>query len=458
MKSVREIIPARRCKYGGPTVLHIVALFVLGAMALVESAQSQERGNAGGIEIIVQQADYAAMLDALGLAGDRRQIANLLFDDYTTEITELTRVTSERRAEVAAELRRMMKQDEALSGSTSARMVERVLRISREARPLSDSARRKLLDDLYVILEEREKSKWEAARRSLNRKLMLNPVHDERSVNRLADLGITIDVFAIMDDATAIQPGKDEAGELATLFGDPAAAKYPPVLAAEELEDVRRRAREIREQSERNLDGLLKRHFYEERDLYQEMRAARMSSQLSMLDRLRRRRADLWIEKHNLLSQTATLIGVLVEEACGADARRAWHERVNAAMFPTTYKPCSADLMFHWVLSEVEASEHVMNEANRQWRTYVVMREGMRKRSMELAVDAREAGIGVLRAGGAGGELESRKDELDSEWREMVRETCASLRSVLPQDLQDAFDTKLAELANRGVQGEPLRF
>jgi len=296
------------------TTASLAALLLLTPLA----AASLER-----LEPIVDRRAYTALLDGLGIDGDEKMIAEMLYSDYAASLDDLAG-----RIDDAAEVAGRRRMQDALSGKIYVERDElRDLRVAVERTYQSAWVEAdELLDDLRLnvrsLLDDSgDTPDGELAFAAFNRSVLLHP--RQVAAQDEAYAGDGVDVIALVDEAAA--PG----GELEALDR----AEVDPILdhyagALDQL-IVTTAAEDRRCRGARALARIRR-----------DREAARREEGLSL---------DRWKRLYLLNRQVAEEIGAVTAERLGAEAERRWRERFDRACFPRLFEATRPDKEHAWI-------------------------------------------------------------------------------------------------------------
>ncbi len=437
-----------------------IVIMLLIASAGTANAQ-EPRGRPGVVEVRIQAPMFRDLLDRLELAGDVRVIATERFDEYAAAMNQLEAEAGERLSRVMREIQQVRQAGDGADGDQAARLVQEVMSTTRGTRAESDRLREALLADVAALLNDPQADRWPAALRALHREVYLNMTAGVDSPNARLDLGIHRDVFELMDVASGVREDRrspEEETELAAIFGDVNDSPYEILLNDEALRDLREVAREQREALEIELDGLIRRNAYPGRDLHQQLREHSMRGDIDRVRPLHDRSTAQWEETHRLLERSARAAADLIEQACGPEARHAWEMRVQAAFYPETYRPTSAERLFEWAMNLDELDEGTKQRIGQLFAVHRTEQHLIRKEGERLAREIRMNVSPRLRNMTPDNELMQAQAQHLERWKAIVERDRDALRSALPAAFHPRFDRRLLEVRREGHAGNPLRF
>jgi hypothetical protein len=176
--------------------------------------------------------------------------------------------------------------------------------------------------------------------------------------------------------------------------------------------------------------------------------------------RARRSQRRDWMSIYSINTRTAETLAGIIEQSCGPHLRDVWRDRYFASYYPVLYGPKSTDLIYEWLVRDVDIDAEQRAAIEVVFAHYTESRRSLRARAanvlLQLAEELDLGSPGQLAAYvSMTGEIPSAKARIDEQRRNLSQETNATFRNILTDDQRRAFDEMLARL-DRGIH--PFEF
>lgn len=341
--------------------IRTLALGVFALLALAAPVLAQERAR-DFISPRVSKTQYQKFCQMVGLQSDQRQISNIAFTDYETELADLATRLDAQAVEVGRD-----RVDDSLSGKARMaadelqRLRAEVLKVYLDAGPEADAALEMLLGGIEAILTEDQTPKFEAARRWLNREVLLHPRASGASYQEYAGDGV--DVLELVDEARA------QSGELAAL--EPDALNAILNVYEDQLDQV------LMETASANRDGALLR------------KIAGVEKDIDTLKREEAAALGRWKRLYDLNTRTVEQVAARAQQSLDARAGETFKQRYERESFAWLYPRRKPDRQIEWIRQSTLVSPDALTAAEVVYAQYVAKRDGLSRSAIGMMLKAR---------------------------------------------------------------------
>lgn len=332
---------------------------VVVSATIAGSAFAQESAS-DAIEPRVDRAQFAMLVQKLGLDNNQRTIVELAFSDYSQALTDLARELDQK----AVAAGRDTVQD-ALRGKARVppddlrRMRAEVQRAYLPAGPIADKAFEDLLMNIEIVLAREQLPIFEQAARQFRREAYLRPRAAAADDQEYAGEGV--DIVALVESATR------EGGELHSIGRGP----FEDILASYESQ----------------MDELLRSSAGAYRDAKLKRKIAQIERNAAQITEQERTLLGLWKPLYELNKNAAEQIAGIAESSSDT-AKQRWLDRFDQACFVWLYPRKKPDRQIEWIRSQsVPAAQ--LQKAEAIYDQYVSRRRALARRAIDLMLRGR---------------------------------------------------------------------
>ncbi len=320
--------------------LMLAAAFVWMAAASAAGADADS-----AIDIIephLPRAQFARLMQRLGIDDDQELIAEMLYSDYAAALVELAERIDQRADDAGRQ-----RVEDALSGKIFVeagelrRLRVAVLEAYRSGWDETDDLLEELMMGVVSLLTTDATDEFDAAMREQRRALYLHPRAASEQDETYAGDGV--DVIELFARATVI------GGELFGIDPDSVAAVFGGY--------------------EREIDLALAASGSADRQGRTNRAIARIEKDTSAMRREERAALDRWQRIYQLNQRTVSEIGQAAAEELGTSAQRAWLNRFEHACFPWLFRDTTPAKQREWITVR-KVSDEVLHKADEVYAGY----------------------------------------------------------------------------------------
>lgn len=335
----------------------LLLLFLLTAAVAVAQDTTADY-----IDPRVDHRQFTALCQQLGLESTQRPLVELVFTDYNTALTDLTRKLDDQ----ALKAGRKTVQD-ALAGKARIapedlkRMRIEVLNVYQQAFPAVDKALGDLLNGVEMLLTTEQTARFDPAVRELRRNILLHPRQAGSDYQEYAGDGV--DVLLLAEIA------QKQDGELHSLSAD----ALQPILA----------------NYEQQLDAFLIQSAPAYRAGKLARKIAAIQKDAAVIHQEEQAALNRWKQLYQLNRQTVEEIAATAAAGPGELARQSWLDRFDQASFTWLYPRRKPDRQIEWVRQQKQVSAEQLQQAESIYDQYVAHRKELSRKAIEMMVRGR---------------------------------------------------------------------
>jgi len=306
----------------------------------------------------LDRSAFSALIAPVTMGEDQRFIAQMLFADYTSGMSDLM-VQANTRANEAGRQR----VDDALSGRRRMSPEElrakriAVLEVQRELWPQSDELLDDMLGTLVGVLNDEQREPIDAALPALRRSLWLEPWRARHKEREYAGEGL--DVVELVEDSWNQEFAGIDADEVAAILG----------------------------QYETHMDALLADAGPQLRAAFLDRRIARITKDLDRMRAAERSIIEAWRQLSALNEHAATSIAAAAGRI-GPEAVAAWNRRVRRATWPWLVESTGPRRRIEWI-RQSGAEAETLAVAERIYQQFAQRRDTLITEAVTLMLEAR---------------------------------------------------------------------
>lgn len=405
-------------------------------LAIEEMEQEFRQNSDDIIEVRMRREDFVALCQRLQLDEAQSACANDAFGRYDQQVQQIHHELLDRMMPLAREyIRAYVEGGEELAreraGDAMVAAGETTLHYRVRIKQRLDA----LLVELQTGLSEPQLEAYPAAIRAWRRSVMLNPQASDSGHN----LAYHVDLFEVIETACQEEPG------LQPLLDRQAEPPSDPTFAEARLQCL-----ELLDVFEIEFDTLIQRRFWRTRELFLESAQAWVEGDEEIAQRTRRKHRRDWMRVYRANTNAAETLALIIQESSGADLAEVWRERYYTAYCPAMYRPKSTDLLYEWLLKEVNLAAEQQAAFEAIYGQYLDTRRQLRAATRSLLLRlTEELNLGspaMIAAYEYDGKLPPKKAQLDQQRRALSEETNLQFRNILSGDQEAAFDQALEQI------------
>ena len=305
------------------------------------------------IEPFVTRSAYDDYCRQIEIGADEKEITRLLYDDYVQQLVDLQDASRQRAKAAGADRIAEAYEGRGFMGSEELRATRIAVQRS-YTRNWTETDR--LFDELVegtaAMVAVQDQSKLDRARGDLRRRIVLESVR---------------------------RNGRDR-----TYAGD--GLDVIELLRTEALDDLPS-IQDVITQYASRVNGHIESSAAAERSSVVEGRIARISRDNEASMTIMRQRIDRWNTLHALNEWAIESIAYVLGSEQGAESAEAWRTRTRAEYFPWLYKKDQAELIFEWMVGNVDEPVRVRGQTIMD--SYLARRDLLRKEFEALILLAR---------------------------------------------------------------------
>ena len=414
----------------------------------LEEIEQQLRRNTEIIQPHMSRRDFVALCRRLELDESQTACADEAFDRYDHEVQQIHQEQLDRIVPLALQYFQALQEGgEELARVQAGAAMMATAKIGERYQAQIRQGLDAFLEQLQTCFSESQLEAYPGALRAWRRSVMLNP----HATDSCYSLGYHVDIFEVIETACQEEPG------LGAILDCGAEPPSDPALA-----EARRKCLELLDAFELELDRLIQRRFWRRWDSFFASMQAWGDDDEDAAQRTRRHDRRDWMKVYKLNTNAAESLGLIIQDASGMALADAWRDRYYAAYSPAMHRPKSTDLLYEWLINEVDFAAEQQAAIEAIYAQYLESRRSLRARTRSMLLRLTEelnlSSPVMIAVYEVRGTLPPKKAQLDQQRRTLREHTNLRFRNILSGDQQAAFDQALQRLHRRGFDHEPLEF